>query len=403
MKDRAVEPVSRASTGLLLAAVLVIAVNMRAIITGVGPLLSQIGEEFGLAAAALGLLAAIPLMTWAVVSPFAHALTTRFGTFPVVLIALVLLAAGTVWRSLPGSAWGLWAGTFVIGVAIAIANVLLPAIIKRGFPSRVPRTMALYSAVLGGCGALASGLVVPISHLQTATGSVGWRGALLATGAFLIPAIVLWIIAARRVPDRSAKESTGAGRHIWRDGSAWIIAAYMGAQSACFYILVTWLAPMSASAGRSEQTAGLDVMAFQVIGIIGSLVVPPLLGHTTRRKLVAPAVAALGATGVIGMLTAPDLVLLWALTTGFAAGASLGLSLTFMAERARDPGAAAALSGMAQSFGYLVAATGPLLFGWLHDATDAWTVPLLLLLALMIAQGAFGLAIRHDRFVLARS
>lgn len=393
---------SRSSVGLLLAAVLLIAVNMRATITGLGPLLTQIGESTGLAAAALGLLAAIPLMTWAIVSPFAHELSRRYGTFPIVLTALILLALGTVWRSLPGSTWNLWAGTALIGVAIAVANVLLPAVIKRGFPGSVPRTMALYSAVLGGCGALASGLVVPISQLPSATGTLGWEWALLATGVVVIPAVILWCVAARRWRDTSIHHSAGTSRRIWRDPTAWVIAAYMGAQSACFYILVTWLAPISASSGRSDAIAGLDVMAFQVVGILGSLVVPPLLGRSRSQRFVAPAVAALGAAGVVGLLLIPTGVLWWALLTGFAAGASLGLALTFMAVRARDASAAAALSGMAQSFGYLVASAGPLTFGWLRQATDTWTAPLLFLLALMIAQGAFGLAVRHDRFVLER-
>lgn len=395
------EPSQPASLALLFIAVLVIAVNMRATITGVGPLLSQIGGELGAGAALLGLLAAIPVISWAAVSPFAHGIAHRFGTFRVVLAALGLLTLGTIWRSLPGSSAGIWIGTALIGVAIAVANVLLPAVIKRGFPARVPLVMAVYSAVLGGFGALASGLVVPVSRIETPTGLLGWRGALLATGALLPVAITLWLFAARRW----RSDATIAGRdvsiRIWRDSLAWRIAAYMGAQSAGFYILVTWLASISASTGRSDVTAGLDVMAYQVTGIVGSLAVPPLL-HGPLRRVLPQSVAALGAIGVAGLLVAPGAVLAWALLTGLAAGASLSLALTFVAERAREHHAAAALSGMSQSFGYLVAGTGPLVFGWLHDATDGWTAPLALLLAFMVAQGIIGGSVPRQGFVLDR-
>src|SRR6188472_4228503 len=107
---------------LLLIGVLLVAANMRATITGIGPLLDQIGDDFGISATTLGLLAALPLVAWAVVSPFAHDLSIRFGLARVILWAIVLLAAGTIWRSFPGTELNLWLGTITIGVALAVTN-----------------------------------------------------------------------------------------------------------------------------------------------------------------------------------------------------------------------------------------------------------------------------------------
>ncbi len=92
----------------LLVAVLLIALNLRPTITGVGPFLKQIAEDLGTSEAALGALAAVPLIAFAVVSPFAHGISARFGMPRAVQWSLVLMGAGTVWRSLPGPAANLW-------------------------------------------------------------------------------------------------------------------------------------------------------------------------------------------------------------------------------------------------------------------------------------------------------
>jgi CP family cyanate transporter-like MFS transporter len=83
-------------------------------------------------------------------------------------------------------------------------------------------------------------------------------------------------------------------------------------------------------------------------------------------------------------------------------GLSLGVSLTLMADRARDHSTSSALSGMSQSVGYAIAAIGPLLFGALHALTGGWVVPLIILLVTMTLQGILGAYAGRDRFVLDR-
>jgi len=386
----------------LVVAVCLVAVNMRPTITSIGPLLEQIAGDTGLATSILGLLAAVPLAAWAIVSPFAHELSNRFGMSRVVLGSLLLLTIGTLVRSLPGPLASVWIGTALIGVALAVANVLMPAVVKRDFPGRVPAMMAVYTALLGGAGAVASGVAVPTSQWAAAvTGTEGWRLSLLITGGILLPiAIVAWIVAyrGRREPRRAAggiRHSTG----IWGDSMAWLVAAYMGFQSAVFYILVTWLATIAVSTGLSPVTAGIDVMLYQVGAVVGALVVPFLFRGPAARW-VPGALPLVALVGAVGLMLAPSAILLWIALLGPASGASLGTSLTLMAERARDHHASAALSGMAQSVGYLMAASGPVLFGALHAATDAWALPLLLVAAILIGQSVSGLFAGRDRYVL---
>ena len=386
----------------LVVAVCLIAINMRPTITAVGPLLDQIGSDTGLATATLGFITAVPLIAWAVVSPLAHDLSQRFGLSRVVLWSLLLLTVGTVVRSIPGPVASLWIGTALIGVALAIANVLMPAVVKRDFPRRMPAMMAVYSALLGGFGALASGVAVPLSHLTD--GGAGWRLALLLSGGALLPfAVAAWMWttrgthpALRRHPDASHRR-TG----IWTDRTAWLVAAYMGLQSSSFYMLVTWLAAISTSTGRTAVQAGFDVMFYQLFSVAGSLFLPLLLRGRAARAVPA-LIPALGIAGATGLMLAPGAILLWGATLGLFGGASLGMSLTLLAQRARDHDAAAALSGMAQSVGYLLAAIGPVLFGVVHAATGGWMWPLALLLVAMVGQAIAGVFAGRERFVLDR-
>lgn len=394
---------TRGATVALVAAVCLVAMNMRPTITAVGPLLDQIGEDTGLAAATLGLLASVPLAAWAIVSPLAHDLSRRFGMSRVVLWSLVLLAVGTLVRSLPGPTVSLWAGTVLIGVALAISNVLMPAVVKRDFAGRVPMVMALYTGLLGGFGAIASGVVVPVSLIDIDGEDAGWRVALLVTGGALLPfALVAWWWATRGHP-RPGRRAPGPRQRtgIWTDPVAWLVAAYMGFQSASFYMQVTWLATISMSTGRTEVVAGFDVMLYQIAAVAGALALPLALRGRVERA--APALLpVLGLVGVAGLLIAPAGVAGWVLITGVSSGASLGMSLTLMAQRARDHEGASALSGMAQSVGYVMAAFGPVLFGWLHSSTDGWTAPLALLAVVLIGQLVVGIAAGRERYVLER-
>lgn len=407
---------------LLFVAVCLVAVNMRMTITGIGPLLEDIADDRGTTAAALGGLASVPLLVWAAVSPLAHGIAARIGVERAVGWSLAVLAAGTVWRSLPGGSLSLWLGTVCIGAALAIGNVLMPAIVRRDFGSRIPLVMGVYSALLSAFGAVGAGIVVPIAHFETGEGSeLGWRIALLATGAPVPIALIVWIVATRRAAVRAASAgarigdpqgdflvtSTGtlttirrgtAGRRVWRDPVAWAVASYMGLQSLPFYTLSTWLAPIQSSHGRTAVEAGVDVMIYQLAGIAGSICLPLLYRGAMRRWLAALVPVAIGVS-VTGIVLEIGPALPWLCIAGFCAGASLGLSLMFMAIRAREQETASALSGMAQSVGYLVAAAGPVLFGLVHEFSGGWGAPLALLLAFGFGQLIAGVAAGRDRFV----
>ncbi|NKX55164.1 MFS transporter [Arthrobacter mobilis] len=402
--------VRRASSGaLLIAGVLLVAANLRHVLTAVGPLLGQIRADTGLGAAALGLLAAVPLLAFGVISPLAHGISGKFGVEKTVFAALLVLVAGTLLRPLPGSLAYLWLGTFIIGAAIAICNVLLPAILKRDFPERMASLTGTYSAVLGGAASLGAGLSVPLSLLPLPGGPAGWRFALAAYVLLILPAVLLWIPQLRR-PRPGTPESPSVGPvaavpgpargAVWKSAVAWQVTWFMGLQSMSFYILITWLPTLERSYGRSEVGAGWDLFTFQLIGVAASLLTPLFLrGGDHRAAAALP--PALVVAGVLGLMLLPGAMLLWVLLAGFGSGSSLVTALALFGLRTRTHREASALSGMAQSVGYLMAAAGPPLFGALYGATGGWVLPLVMLACAGVLQAVTGLAAGRDRFAFA--
>lgn len=393
----------RTSFWLLIVTVMIVASNLRTTVQGVGSLIDQIGGDTGLTPTALGLLGSLPLLMYALVSPIAHSISHRFGMNRTVFVSLLLLLAATIVRSIDAGLAPLWIGTVLTGAAIAVANVLMPAVIKHWFPDRLHAIMPVYTAVLAGTGALASGLVVPISHIAWGDAQAGWRFALLTTGILIVPGLIMWLIAVRRAgSERVAGEVAEPRRKgIWGDPVAWLVALYMGFQGAAFYMLVTWLSPLSISYGTSEVQAGVEVMVMQLFSLGGSLSVPFLLRGWGRRWL--PALLPIpGLLGLIGLMVWPQSAWLWGPIFGYATGAMFAISMWLMADRARNRSDATSLSGMAQSAGYLICGLGPIAFAALHTLTGGWVLSLGLAAVCLLGLAVVGFLLRDHRYAFDR-
>ena len=379
------------SATFLLITVLVVAASLRAAITSVGPLLTLIGNDTHLSKSALGLLGAIPLAAFAIVSPLVQLLVKRFGTERAVLLALVVLTAATVLRSIPGWDGWLWIGTAIIGAAIAVGNVLLPTIVKRDFPDHVAAATGGYVAVLSGFAALASGIALPLGN------EFGWRISVGAGALLSLIGAIVWLPRLRhQVAVKTAAEPPSPGS-MWRAPVAWWVAMFFAAQMANFYLLITWLPTIEKHTGQSAVAGGWHLFVFQAAGIVGGLLIPRLMRGRADLRAVSTAVALTMVVAMVGLLLAPALVVLWAIVGGMSAGAALVIGLTFIAARARHTTDAGRLSGMAQSLGYALAMVGPILAGYLLDKTNAWQAPVLLVLVIAVLQLIVGLFAGRDR------
>ncbi|HFK2158132.1 CynX/NimT family MFS transporter [Klebsiella aerogenes] len=381
-------PVSSSANGnklLLIVGILFIAATLRVTFTGIAPLLDAIRAEYQLTTAQTGLLTTLPLLAFGLVSPLAAGVARRFGIERSLLLAMVIICLGIGLRSLPSAAW-LYIGTALIGCGIALGNVLLPGLIKRDFSGHVARMTGAYSITMGAAAAAGSAMVVPL-----ALAGFGWRGALLLLMVFPLLALLLWLPQARR---QATTPMTGSGaahnRGIWRSALAWQVTLFLGINSLVYYVIVGWLPAILQSMGYSEAQAGSLHGLLQLATAAPGLAIPLVLHRLKDQRGIAVLVALMCVVSTLGLWLLPGQAVIWTLIFGFGSGATMILGLTFIGLRASSAHQAAALSGMEQTIGYLLAACGPPLIGKIHDAYGDWHIPLIIVALIAVVMALFG-------------
>lgn len=366
---------SGAVIGTLVLVVLV-ALALRPPFTSVAPLLERIQQALGVSATFGGVLTTLPVVCLGAFAFLAPKLRQRFGDERVLLGCLVVLVVGNVLRA-AGPVWTLLVGTVIVGGGIAVANVALPGLIKRDFPGNVPAVTAAYTVCLTLGGAIAASVVVPIGDALQSQ----WQ---LPLGLLAVPVLVALVISAivLRRGSGPAPLPSRPGR-LWRSPLAWQVTLFMGLQSAMAYVVFGWLPSMVASRGLSAEMAGLALGVQAAVQALGSMSVPVLVRRMRDQRIIGVVLAVLIALGFTGIVFAPAPAGVWVSTVwlGISQGAAFGLALTLFGLRSPDSDTTAALSGMAQGGGYLIAAAGPLLIGLIHSVADNWTAPLVLLWA----------------------
>jgi len=379
---------SGASPFWLIAGILLIAANLRAPVTGVAPLLDLLRDHFHLSAGAAGLLTTLPLLGFALMSPAAARLGQRHGLGQTLFVAMLVLFTGILLRS-SGPLIALFAGTALIGGAIAVGNVLLPALVKRDFPDHVTTLTAAYALTMGIAAGLVSAVASPLSGL----GHNGWDIALASSAVLVWVTLLVWWPQVRAQARTAPPAHTAAplAKSLWRYALAWQVTLFFGLNSLVYYVIISWLPAMLHEAGFSAARTGTLHGVLQIASALPGLVLIPLLRQREDLRGAAVAVTLLALIGLAGLLLAPAWSLLWCIAYGFGAGAGIILALAFVSLRSASVGTAAALSGMAQCLGYLLAASGPVLTGLLHDASGSWAPILWLCMGCATIQAVLGL------------
>lgn len=376
---------------LLLAGILLIAANLRAPITGLAPVLAMIQADVGLGTVQAGVLTTLPLLAFALLSPVAPLLAQRIGLERALLAALVLISGGVAIRS-AGPVPCLYGGTALIGAGIAVGNVLLPSLLKRDFPARIALVTSAYALAMGLAAAIASATVFPLASRY----GLGWPGALASILVLPVAALVVWWPQLGRPAGTPPAAASARGRPIWRSALAWQVTLFMGLNSFIYYVMIGWLPSILTSSGHSAAQAGSLHGAMQLASALPGLLLGSVVPRLKDQRAVALGAALLLSVAFLGLLRLPAWAALWVACFGFGSGACIILSLSFMGLRTNSPAQAAALSGMAQSVGYLLAASGPPLVGLLRDASGGWSLPLALCLALTLVVAVLGTLAGRD-------
>lgn len=375
-------PATRAPATLLATGVLLVSFNLRIPIVGLGPLLEQIRADTGMSSAAAGLLGTLPFLCMALFSLLGAPLLASLGPRRVIAGSLAALALGTVVRAaMPGGTL-LIVATLPIGIALALAGIALPSVVKVEFPNRAGGMTGSYTAAQRLGVAAASLLLVPLAG---ALG--GWREAVAATAAPVLVALAVW----RRVTS-GARDHTLPARRLPRPARrTLLLAAVFGVQSLMFAGLLTWVAAAYQDAGWTAAHAGAATGILMIVGIPASLVVPALTDGRDRRPWVA-ASAALDAAGIFGIAFAPTaLPWLWLTLFALGNGALFPLSLTMPLDVSEDSAEVADAVAWTLGLGYLFSASAPVGVGALRDLSGSFTLPFALLAALAAAVAVLAL------------
>lgn len=250
---------------------------------------------------------------------------------------MALICLGTALRLLD-SVVALFAGTIVIGAGTAVANVLLPGLIKRDFPARTGLMTGLYSMSLFGGAALAAGVTVPV---QQATG-LDWQATLACWGGLAVLALLFWLPRTgrrTRVARAAAQEAAHPVRGLWRDPLAWQVTGYMGLQSLSYYAAAAWLPTMLTDAGLSAGDAGWMLSFSSLLGIAGSFLAPVVVGRRLPAGVLAAVGALLCAAAFTGVLLAPaEGAYLWMVLLGLGQGRRSAWRCCSSSSAPRTPG-----------------------------------------------------------------
>ncbi|MCE4048722.1 MULTISPECIES: CynX/NimT family MFS transporter [Bacillaceae] len=384
---------------LLIAGIVLVAFNLRPAITSLGPLVGFIQEDVGLAHWSSGLLMSLPLITFSVMSPLVPKISSRLSNEKTLLLGLIILLTGICSRSIPYTFF-LFAGTLLVGIGIAIGNVLLPAIVKDKFPEKFGLMTSVYSTSMGVFASLASGLSVPLADGQ----GLGWQGAQMVWGIPAVAAIIVWFYLLKY--NREDKEViTGAkpvSTKVWSSPIAWQIAVFMGFQSFLFYVTISWLPEILHSYGMSLETAGWMLSFTQLVGLPASFFIPFIASRLRSQSLIACGLGICAILGYSGLLFSADhypILIISIILIGLALGGIFPLALSLIGFRSQNAKQAAELSGMAQSTGYILAAVGPLFIGSLFDWTHVWSIPIVLLIIIAGIVTIFGILSGRDRHI----
>lgn len=375
----------RGALDLLL--VVLLALNLRPILTSIGPLLEPMRQSTGLGYQQAALLTALPVLCMGLVPLLQPWLRRWLSEHAGMLAGLSAIALACLWRLQLGSAGALIASAVLAGLGVAVVQGMMPGLVNRWFPGRLAAAMGLYSAALMSGGGLAA-LLGPSISAYFGRWQVG-------LGLWAVPAVLAlcaWLVL------RPRKEATvlgGAARGHWfGNRRAWLLALYFGLINGGYTSMVAWLPAYHLEHGGTAQGGGELVGLMTVFQVAGALGLPLLLRRLTDRRpgLWLALLVQLG--GFSGLLLAPGSAMgLWVAMIGLGLGACFSLSLTLTIEHLRTPAEAGSLAAFVQGVGFIVTGIVPYITGWLRDVSGdfqaSWALLTCTVLAMLVVTACF--------------
>ena len=366
---------------IILLGIILLGMILRTPITSVGAIIGPLKNLLEINNTVAGLITTIPLIAFAIFSPFVAKISNKIGLEKTLYLAAIVTSIGLLLRFYINTSV-FFVTTFIIGVGLTVGNVLLPGLAKKYFPENLGVMTGFYAVVMNVSASVAAGISYPIlsSNVGGEKFSTG-----LAVNIWLIVSIlniVIYAIITKNSKSERIEDKKSGGKGYLRSIKMWSVMLSMGLQSALFYCSVSWFAEIMISKGFTPSEAGLLLSISQFAQFPSTFLVP-VLAEKIKNKLIIPIFIAMGyVASLIGMIYIQGnfaLMTIYIVLFALAGGGSFSYVMYLFSAKSKNEEEAADISGLAQAGGYWLAAIFPPLLGYVRDVLN-WDVAIYILI-----------------------
>ena len=366
---------------IILLGIILLGMILRTPITSVGAIIGSLKNLLEINNTVAGLITTIPLIAFAIFSPFVAKISNKIGLEKTLYLAAIVTSIGLLLRFYINTSV-FFVTTFIIGVGLTVGNVLLPGLAKKYFPENLGVMTGFYAVVMNVSASVAAGISYPIlsSNIGGEKFSTG-----LAVNIWLIVSIlniVIYAIITKNSKSERIEDKKSGGKGYLRSIKMWSVMLSMGLQSALFYCSVSWFAEIMISKGFTPSEAGLLLSISQFAQFPSTFLVP-VLAEKIKNKLIIPIFIAMGyVASLIGMIYIQGnfaLMTIYIVLFALAGGGSFSYVMYLFSAKSKNEEEAADISGLAQAGGYWLAAIFPPLLGYIRDVLN-WDVAIYILI-----------------------
>ena len=366
---------------IILLGIILLGMILRTPITSVGAIIGPPKNLLEINNTVAGLITTIPLIAFAIFSPFVAKISNKIGLEKTLYLAAIVTSIGLLLRFYINTSV-FFVTTFIIGVGLTVGNVLLPGLAKKYFPENLGVMTGFYAVVMNVSASVAAGISYPIlsSNVGGEKFSTG-----LAVNIWLIVSIlniVIYAIITKNSKSERIEDKKSGGKGYLRSLKMWSVMLSMGLQSALFYCSVSWFAEIMISKGFTPSEAGLLLSISQFAQFPSTFLVP-VLAEKIKNKLIIPIFIAMGyVVSLIGMIYIQGnfaLMTIYIVLFALAGGGSFSYVMYLFLAKSKNEEEAADISGLAQAGGYWLAAIFPPLLGYVRDVLN-WDVAIYILI-----------------------
>ena len=366
---------------IILLGIILLGMILRTPITSVGAIIGPLKNLLEINNTVAGLITTIPLIAFAMFSPFVAKISNKIGLEKTLYLAAIVTSIGLLLRFYINTSV-FFVTTFIIGVGLTVGNVLLPGLAKKYFPENLGVMTGFYAVVMNVSASVAAGVSYPIlsSNIGGEKFSTG-----LAVNIWLIVSIlniVIYAIITKNSKSERIEDKKSGGKGYLRNLKMWSVMLSMGLQSALFYCSVSWFAEIMISKGFTPSEAGLLLSISQFAQFPSTFLVP-VLAEKIKNKLIIPIFIAMGyVASLIGMIYIQGnfaLMTIYIVLFALAGGGSFSYVMYLFSAKSKNEEEAADISGLAQAGGYWLAAIFPPLLGYVRDVLN-WDVAIYILI-----------------------